>query len=248
MKLIWLFQFVGLPALLLGSTQAHAQVVRYRSLDGNDPKLWTATQVDTFVQIMNRRGRLAGMEFKALVRKTITRPDTIIREYNLMGTHTEAALQARQQSLDGFIGQPLPAFTLPDLQGKLLNSKSLLGKPVVLNLWFTTCAPCIAEMPTLNRIQREKAQAGVVFLAMTFDSQDKVQAFLRKQPFTYRQLANAKQYSNQFGTGFPVTFFIGRDGLIKKVLGGIPVEFDPATRKQISANDKEFYAALKQIE
>jgi cytochrome c biogenesis protein CcmG/thiol:disulfide interchange protein DsbE len=238
----------GLLALSLASLQGHAQVVRYRSLDGNSPKLWTATEVDTFVQVMNRRGRLAGIEFQALVRKTITRPDTIIREYNLLGTHSDAAFQARSHLLDGFIGQPLPAFALPDVQGKLLDSHSLRGKPVVLNLWFTTCIPCIAEMPTLNRIQREKASTGIVFLAMTFDSQEKVQAFLHKQPFTYRQLADAKQYCAQFDTGYPVTFFVGRDGLIKKVLGGVEVQVDPRTRKPTTANDQAFYAALKQIE
>jgi peroxiredoxin len=222
--------------------------VRYRSTDENDPKLWTATEVDTFVQVMNRRGRLAGIEFKAILGKTITRSDTVVHEYSLMGTHTEAALRERQQSLNVFVGQPLPAFELPDVQGKLVNSTGLQGKPVVLNLWFTTCSPCIAEMPTLNRIQREKAQSGIVFLAMTFDSQQQVRAFLQKHPYTYRQVVGAKQYCNQFGTGFPVTFFVGKDGLIKKVLGGISVNVDPVTHKPTSADDTEFYAALKQIE
>jgi cytochrome c biogenesis protein CcmG/thiol:disulfide interchange protein DsbE len=246
MKPNQLFQLICLLAMLFGNAQAHGQVVRYRN--SGSSKLLTATQVDTFKQVMNRRGRPAGIEFKVLVNKTITRPDTIIHEYTLMGTHTQAALLARQQSLDGFIGQPLPAFALPDLQGKLLDSHSLQGKPVVLNLWFTTCGPCIAEMPMLNRIQQEKAQTGVVFLAMTFDSQEKVQAFLRKRPFNFRHLAAAEQYCNQFNTGYPITLFVGRDGLIKKVLGGIPVESDPVTNKPTSADDKEFYAALKQIE
>jgi cytochrome c biogenesis protein CcmG/thiol:disulfide interchange protein DsbE len=238
----------SLLVLLLASRLGQAQVMRYRSLDGNSPKLWTATEVDTFVQIMNRRGRVAGIEFQALVRNTITRPDTIIREYNLLGTHSTAALQLRSQLLDGFVGQPLPTFTLPDVHGQPLDSRSLRGKPVVLNLWFTTCGPCIAEMPTLNRIQREKASSGIVFLAITFDSHEKVQAFLRKQSFTYLQLADAKQYCAQFDAGYPVTFFVGRDGVIKKVLGGIEVEVDPLTRKPTSVDDKAFYAALKQIE
>ncbi|NML65008.1 TlpA family protein disulfide reductase [Hymenobacter sp. RP-2-7] len=239
-------RFVYLLALLLMGAQVRGQVVRYR--DSSSPRLWTPTEVDTFRQVMNRRGRTAGIEFHPRIDKTITRPDTIIYEYTLMGTHTQAALAARQQGLDGFIGQPLPAFALPDVQGKLVNSASLRGKPVVLNLWFTTCSPCIAEMPTLNRIQHEKARSEIVFLAMTFDSQQQVQAFLRKQAFTYRQLVEAKQYCSQFGTGFPVTFFVGRDGLIKKVLGGIAVNADPVTHKPTSADDAAFYAALKQIE
>lgn len=246
MKLNKYLSFIGLLVLLLGSARVYGQVVRYR--DTGSPKLWTATQVDTFAQIMNRRGKSAGLEFHPRIDKTITRPDTIIYEYTLLGTHTEAALQARQQSLTNFAGKPLPAFTLADLQGKLVDSKSLLGRPVVLNLWFTTCGPCIAEMPSLNRIQREKAHTGIVFLALTFESKEKVQAFLQKRPFTFRHIAGAKQYCNQFETGYPITIFVGRDGLIKSVLGGIPVNFDSITNKPINADDKEFYAALKQIE
>jgi cytochrome c biogenesis protein CcmG/thiol:disulfide interchange protein DsbE len=248
MNLKWVSPSLALLALVLGGVPAHGQVVRYRSVDGSSAKLWTAAEVDTFRQVLNRRGRPAGIAFDVVIRKSITRSDTLIHEYSLLGTHTPAALEARQQSLDGFIGQPLPAFALPDLQGKLVDSQRLLGKPVVLNLWFTTCGPCIAEMPTLNRIQREKAPAGIVFLAMTFDKPEKVRAFLHKQPFTYRQLADANQYCAQFSTGYPVTFFVGRDGLIKKVLGGIPVETDPGTQTQRSIDDSAFYAALKQIE
>lgn len=248
MKPQWVPHSLGLLALLLGGVPAHGQVVRYRSVDGSSPKLWTAAEVDTFRQVMNRRGRPAGLAFDVVIRQTITRADTVIHEYSLFGTHTPAALLARQQSLDGFIGQPLPAFALPDVQGKLVDSHRLLGQPLVLNLWFTTCGPCIAEMPTLNRIQREKAATGIVFLALTFESSEKVRAFLHKQPFTYRQVAGAKQYCAQFATGYPVTLFVGRDGRIKKVLGGIPVADDPATQQQGRVDDSAFYAALKQIE
>ena len=246
MNRTWLAPSLAVLTLLLGGVQAHGQVVRYRN--AGSPRLWTAAEVDTFRQVMNRRGQPAGLAFSVQVRKTITRPDTVIHEYTLLGTHTAAALQARQQGLDGFIGQPLPAFALPDLAGKLVDSHRLRGKPVVLNLWFTTCGPCIAEMPALNRIQQEKASAGIVFLALTFDDPAKVRAFLQKQSFTYRQVAGAKQYCTQFATGYPVTFFVGRDGLIKKVLGGLATEATTGSQQPGSIDDHAFYAALKQIE
>jgi cytochrome c biogenesis protein CcmG/thiol:disulfide interchange protein DsbE len=237
---------LGLLTLLLGGNQAQGQVVRYRN--AGSPKLWTATQVDTSWHMMNRRFRAAGLAFDIVIGQTLTRPDTVIHEYTLVGSRTPAAWQARQQGLDGFIGQPLPAFALPDLQGRLVDSHSLLGKPIVLNMWFTTCGPCIAEMPTLNRIQREKASTDIVFLALTFERAQQVRAFLQKHSFTYRQVAGAQPYCAQFITGYPVTFFVGRDGRIKKVLGGLAGDVDPATPTPRSMEDKAFYAAIKQIE
>ncbi|MEO6093124.1 MAG: TlpA disulfide reductase family protein [Novosphingobium sp.] len=52
-------------------------------------------------------------------------------------------------------GTPLPAFTVRDPSGKTLNLASLKGKPALVNLWATWCAPCIAELPTLDRLAAE---------------------------------------------------------------------------------------------
>lgn len=237
---------LSLAALLLIKSTAQGQVVLYRNADS--PKLWTVAAVDSSVQLMNTRGKAAGYEFHAKIKKTITRPDTIIHEYSLTGTKTSAAQLARQQELLALVGKPLPAFQLSDLQGKSVSSTSFLGKPMVLNLWFTSCGPCLAEMPWLNRIQRAKAHTDVVFLAVTFESREKVQAFLRKQPFSFRHLVGAKEYCKQFTSGYPTSFFVDRKGIVRQVLGEIPVNYDKQTNRPIGANDQEFYKALQQIE
>lgn len=238
-----LLSFVLLP---LVSAPAIGQVVRYK--EAGRPQLRTAAEVDTFVQFMNRRGKSAGYEFTRRITNTITRSDTLIHEYTVNGTPTRAALAAHQQQLNALVGKPLPAFSFPDLQGQRVSTHSLRGKPVVVNLWFTACGPCIAEMPVLNRIRQEKAATEVVFLAVTFDKQEKVQAFLRKRPFTFRHIAGAKQYTDQFTTGYPTTLFVDRQGIVRSVLGAVPIKYDPLTNKPLGADDKEFYAALKQIE
>ena len=237
------FQLFFLVALTLLSIRAQGQVVRYRN--GNS-KLWTAAQVDSLILVMNERGKSRDFTFAKYVKSTITRPDTIIYEYTLKGTN--AGARADELKHSAFIGQPLPAFTLTDIAGATVSSTSLLGRPVVLNLWFTTCPPCIAEMPALNRIMAEPASKKVVFLALTYESKAKVQAFLKTHSFAFRQLVGAEKYCGQFTAGYPISIFVDRQGVIRNILGAIPMKYDAATGQVSGTDDKEFYAALKQIE
>lgn len=49
-------------------------------------------------------------------------------------------------------GSELPDFVLEDPAGKKLDLRSLTGKPVLINLWATWCAPCVAELPALDKL------------------------------------------------------------------------------------------------
>jgi len=49
-------------------------------------------------------------------------------------------------------GKPVTNFEFKDMNGNLYTLASLKGKVVVLNFWFSTCVPCIEEVPELNML------------------------------------------------------------------------------------------------
>lgn len=76
-------------------------------------------------------------------------------------------------------GADLPPITVQDASGKTLALASLKGKPVLINLWATWCAPCVVELPTLNAIaNRADLNLAVVTISQDMANTEKVQPFL----------------------------------------------------------------------
>ena len=76
-------------------------------------------------------------------------------------------------------GSPAPDVEFVDSEGEAVTIADFAGKPVLLNLWASWCAPCVKELPTLAALDRAGA---VQVLAVSQDSgpQASVRAFLAK--------------------------------------------------------------------
>ncbi|MET3501307.1 peroxiredoxin [Mucilaginibacter rubeus] len=126
----------------------------------------------------------------------------------------------RQRAILEMTGKPAPEFSFSDLKGKKWTLSKLRGKVVVLNFWFTSCPPCIQEMPKLNELVDHYKHKDVFFLALTFNDRLKAGAFLSTHKFAYTVLPGSGDADKAYQiTSWPASFVIGRDGHIKTVLG-----------------------------
>ena len=81
-------------------------------------------------------------------------------------------------------GSALPDFQLKDGAGKELNLASLKGKPLLINLWATWCAPCIAELPQLDAIAAKNPAMKVLAINQDTQKLDIVAKFLTDRKVT----------------------------------------------------------------
>lgn len=98
----------------------------------------------------------------------------------------------------------------------------LKGKPTLINFWFTSCKPCLEEMPALNAMKR-RFRDSVNFIAITYESKGSVVKFLQKHPFDFVQVAGAKSFTDHLGMrAYPCSIFLNRDGLVEAIDIGLP--------------------------
>jgi thiol-disulfide isomerase/thioredoxin len=78
--------------------------------------------------------------------------------------------------------QPISPFQFEDDQGHPLDLKDFRGRYVLLNLWATSCAPCAAEMPTLNALSKklDPQKFAVIALAEDHDGRDAARLFYNR--------------------------------------------------------------------
>jgi len=128
--------------------------------------------------------------------------------------------QSQANANDPLIGHPAPNFTLDALNPRTVAQISLAdfkGKPVVLNVWNSTCVPCVNEAHLLQTLWQKVKSQGVVFIGIDFqDFKSDGLSFLQKYGVTYPNVIDASgSTAISFGvTATPETLFINRQGVV----------------------------------
>jgi len=103
----------------------------------------------------------------------------------------ELALLLRRANLQVAGGSWID-FSYPDVNGKMHSLSENLGKVVLLDLWATWCAPCLAEVPALEKLEKEFQGKDVVFISLSLDTDKAKWQNMVKQ----KQLSGVQLFSN----------------------------------------------------
>lgn len=219
--------------LLSYSINSFAQKEYYST---NEKNRLTKAELETILlQQQEKLGdKLKGMTLVANTTKTETKQDSIIH-YVAFGVKGAKSFNS---NFSDYLNKSFPEFKLTDLKGNEITLEDLKGKPTLINFWFTSCAPCIAEMPILNKIQ-EKYNSDFNFVSLTYEAQQNVEKFLEKRDFNFKHLVDAKDFINKMGINtYPLNFFLDKNGIVKEVKYGIPKMRDKDGKIKMGDGDK----------
>ena len=119
------------------------------------------------------------------------------------------------------VGKPVPAFVLPERLGGTFDLAAFRGKPVIVNVFASWCAPCRVEHPQLSQLAQDPRFV-VVGIAYR-DDPGKTQAYLDELGNPYAQTGIDRQgaIGVQLGlAGVPETYVISADGLVVQRIQG----------------------------
>jgi peroxiredoxin len=123
------------------------------------------------------------------------------------------------------LGSKAPDFTAFTLDS-VPRRKSLAdyrGQVVMINVWATWCLPCRVEMPSIEALHKAYGPKGLKVVAVSIDdpgTDATIRAFVKQYGLTFDVLHDPKGLiSDAYDiTGYPETFILGRDGIIRKKL------------------------------
>jgi peroxiredoxin len=114
-----------------------------------------------------------------------------------------------------------PEFSATSLDNQTFNPASLRGKVVVLNFWYVGCGPCHVEIPSLNKLVDHYQGKPIEFIAIALTDKEKLESFLKKNPFSYHIIPDGEAIAKKFGVKlYPTHIIIDKEGNIAYTASG----------------------------
>ncbi len=100
------------------------------------------------------------------------------------------------------------------LDGKSVKLADLKGKVVFLDFWLTTCGPCLAELPGIEKLQASLRNEPVAFLIVSPEDPQKVRDFLQKHPLHLPVYLTERPPADLGWVAYPTTVILNRSGAV----------------------------------
>jgi thiol-disulfide isomerase/thioredoxin len=126
-----------------------------------------------------------------------------------------------------------------DLNGQIVNMEDYRGKVIFLNFWATWCMPCVAELPSIDKLYKEFKNKNIAFLLISNEELEKVASYHEKKEYDvpFHIMDQDGNIPNiYFSPSIPTTFIINKEGKIVK-----------STRGAEDWDDEEFVQVLKEM-
>ncbi len=126
---------------------------------------------------------------------------------------------------DDVQGDPFPDVVLIDREDDEVATGDLVGEPLVVNLWYSTCPPCAKELPEFAEVDAETDD--VRFIGVnTLDSLEVMERFAGERGVEYDLFRDEfAELADAIGaTAMPVTLFVTSDGTIVEQTGALDAD------------------------
>ena len=161
-----------------------------------------------------------------------TLPKSVIRK--AITSLTQAGVKADGTWYSPKEGEPFPQFSEKDMDGRTWTNDSVKGRVMVINLWYSGCGPCRAEMPILSEWKEQLP--GVMFFSATYHDAETAKRITDKHHFTWTHLVEAKDMMAWIGyEGFPLTIVVDKKGIVRHAVHGT----NETKREELLAKIKE---------
>jgi len=202
--------------LVLLSSCAFGQLTYYKMPNGR------IIDAETYIKVKENLSRNGKVE-EVIIKKTISQDSviitpriTVLTQKDKDGNYVDPYRAAKK-----LIGHRFPIEQFKNDKGVHFAKGLLEGKPSLISLWFTTCVPCVAEIPILNSI-RTSGKNQFNFFAITFERKSVVDSFLKKVEFDFFQVTDAKlQLELLKISAYPANFILNKNGRVVDVYGEI---------------------------